>query len=378
VKRRLLLLIDRLEDGGAERQFCELVRGLARDDRFATTVAILAEQRGVYEWALEGLGVPIVGLGRRRRLRTAALRALLREVDRGRHELIHAWKPLACDYAVLVRRVRRVPIVLSSIRNAADHDWKHWLRTRIHARFADRLVANSRAGLDARFRRPRANAVVIRNGVDLARFEVAPARAAAARAALPFAAGTRLIAMAASFTAKKDHASLVEAFARLARSRADVGLVLAGHGATEADVRAQVAARGLAGRVHFAGFVQDAEALLSCAAISAVLTDSRRHREGISNSLVESMALRVPVVATAGGGTGEVVDHGESGLLVAPRDTAQIEAALARLLDDPGEARRLAENGRRRVVEAFGLDRYLREHVALYEAVLAEGAAPSR
>lgn len=303
MKRRLLLLIDRLEDGGAERQFCDLARGLARDGRFDLTIGILERKRGVYEWAIEPLGIPIVRFERDGRLRSRALRALIRELQSGRHELIHAWKPLACDYAVLASRLRRVPIVLSSIRNAQDHDWLHFLRTRIHALFADRLVSNSRAGFERRFRRMRSSFVVIQNGVDPSRFEIEEPRRARARASLPFAAATRIIVMAASFTEKKDHATLLDAFAAVARARPDVSLVLAGQGPTQAAAQSRAAALGIASRVHFAGFVKEMEDLLAIADISVLLTDVRRHREGISNALVESMALGVPVVATEGGGT---------------------------------------------------------------------------
>jgi glycosyltransferase involved in cell wall biosynthesis len=379
LKRRLLLLIDRLEDGGAERQFCDLARGLARDGRFELTVGILARRRGVHDGAIESLAVPIVRFERSGRLRPRALRGLIRELRRGRHELIHAWKPLACDYAVMAGRLGRVPIVLSSIRNAQDHDWLHHLRTRIHARFADRLVSNSQAGFASRFRRMRPGFVVIRNGVDLARLEIDEGRRSRARAELPFAAGTRLVVMAASFTEKKDHATMLDAFAAVARARADVGLVLAGQGPTQAAARSRAAALGIAARVHFAGFVEQVEGLLAIADLSILLTDARRHREGISNSLVESMALGVPVVATAGGGTDEVVEDGVSGLLIPPRDAAAAERALLRLLDDRELRSRLIEGARTKVESAFGLDRFIGDHVKLYEEVLAgspHGSSP--
>jgi len=372
-RRRLLLLIDRLEDGGAERQFCELVRGLARAGRHDFTVGIVERRPGFYEWALEGLGVPIVRFGRDGRLRPHALRALVRELRKNHYDLLHAWKPLACDYALLAGRWCGIPIVLSSIRNAADHDWKHRLRTRLHARFADRLVANSRAGFD-RFGTMRAHFVVIRNGVDAGRFEIGAERRAQARGALAVAPGDRLVVMAASFTEKKDHATLLEAFARVAATRPDLHLVLAGRGPRQPAIQARAAALGLAGRVHFPGFVQASEDLLANAAVSVLLTDARRHKEGISNSLVESMALGVPVVATAGGGTDEVIEDGVSGLLVPSGDAAAAAGALARLLDDAALRERLAAGARRKVTEAFGLERFLREHQDLYESVLA--AAP--
>src|SRR5687768_4892209 len=91
--------------------------------------------------------------------------------------------------------------------------------------------------------------------------------------------------------------------------------------------------------------------------------------EGFPLVVLEAMALGRPVVATAVGGTPELVADGETGLLVPPRDVAALTASLKRVLDDEGLRRRLGEAGRRRVAERFSPEAMTRDVLAVYDEV---------
>jgi glycosyltransferase involved in cell wall biosynthesis len=88
--------------------------------------------------------------------------------------------------------------------------------------------------------------------------------------------------------------------------------------------------------------------------------------EGLSNTLLESMAAGVPVVGTLVGGNPEVIENGVSGLLVPPRDAAALAAAIGRLLEDNEFASRLGQEGRRRVAELFSVECSVRNTEQLY------------
>jgi glycosyltransferase involved in cell wall biosynthesis len=110
--------------------------------------------------------------------------------------------------------------------------------------------------------------------------------------------------------------------------------------------------------------------------VSAITADldvavlpSLREAQGIS--LLEAMARRVPVVASAVGGIPEVVTDGVDGLLVPPADRAALASALTRLLTDDGLRRRLGEAGYRTVAERFSIDAQVRRVEALYDEELA-------
>lgn len=130
----------------------------------------------------------------------------------------------------------------------------------------------------------------------------------------------------------KNHQVLVQAFRRLAEAHPDVDLVLAGgEGPSEGDVRAAIAASGVAGRIHRTGRVPraDLDALIAGAAVVAFPS----RYEGFGVGVLEAMAAGAPVVAADATALPEVM--GDAGLLVDPDDVAGWAAALARVLDDP-------------------------------------------
>jgi glycosyltransferase involved in cell wall biosynthesis len=89
--------------------------------------------------------------------------------------------------------------------------------------------------------------------------------------------------------------------------------------------------------------------------------------EGLPNSILEAAAAGVAIVATAAGGTVEIVADGSTGILVPVEDGAALEAALIRLAEDPALRSRLGAAARDHVSAAFGVDRFVRETADLYE-----------
>jgi glycosyltransferase involved in cell wall biosynthesis len=146
----------------------------------------------------------------------------------------------------------------------------------------------------------------------------------------------------------------------------DVRFLVAGDGGSRKELEDRARRLGLEARIVFTGFRSDVRELLSEAAISVLPSLS----EGTSNTLLESMAAGLPVVATQVGGNPEVIEDGVSGLLVPPRDSAEIAAAVGRLLEDEGFARRLGQAGMRRVSELFSLSGSVQQTEHLYQRLI--------
>jgi glycosyltransferase involved in cell wall biosynthesis len=125
----------------------------------------------------------------------------------------------------------------------------------------------------------------------------------------------------------------------------------------------QATALGLGQSVTFAGHRADVRTLLPGLDVYANSSIS----EGVSLTILEAMAAAVPVVATAVGGTPEVVTDGTTGVLVPPRSVPRLCDALSRLSIDRDRRSALAAAGRRRVLEHFTIDRMVAEYVAQYE-----------
>jgi glycosyltransferase involved in cell wall biosynthesis len=132
------------------------------------------------------------------------------------------------------------------------------------------------------------------------------------------------------------------------------------------ELKRQTIKLGLQDRVIFTGFRLDVPNILSSLALSVLPSLN----EGLSNSLLESMAAAVPVVATNVGGNPEVVVDGVTGLLVPPRNPAALAEAICRVLRTPGLRNKLGQAGRRRVLEHFSNERMIRNVERLYGELL--------
>ena len=122
----------------------------------------------------------------------------------------------------------------------------------------------------------------------------------------------------------------------------------------------------LAGTVIFAGQRTDVPQIMREIDISVLPSLS----ESFSNTLLESMANGVPVVATNVGGNPEIVTDGVNGILVPSKDPAALSRAIAQLLDCPELARRLGEAARAKVVKDFSVDSLLRRTEELYTSLV--------
>jgi glycosyltransferase involved in cell wall biosynthesis len=223
--------------------------------------------------------------------------------------------------------------------------------------------------------------VVIRNGIDVNRF-LGRGDGARIRHELGLPAGVPLVAVLSRLHQLKGLEYFLEAAAEVGRRVPSARFLVVGdrmtvrggevvsENAYRAELEEYARRLGLEGRVAFTGFRLDVPELLSEVSVSVLPSLS----EGLSNTILESMAAGVPVVATTVGGNPEAVDNGVTGLLVPPRDARALAGAIASLLENPGLSRGLGEAARRRVAERFSLDVMVRQTELLYQELLESSA----
>jgi glycosyltransferase involved in cell wall biosynthesis len=167
----------------------------------------------------------------------------------------------------------------------------------------------------------------------------------------------------------KGWSDLVRAFALLAERYSAARLLLVGCEPETERTKVEEAVReaGLGGSVVTLPFRTDMpEVLAAC----DVVVDASWEGTGITGTLREAMALQRPVVASDCGGNRELVIDGEVGLVVPPRDSEALAAALTLLIGDPELRERLGVAGRRRVIEHFSTEKRIEKLEALYQTVL--------
>jgi glycosyltransferase involved in cell wall biosynthesis len=185
------------------------------------------------------------------------------------------------------------------------------------------------------------------------------------RVLLELPADTPLVGTAAALTPEKGHADLLEAAARVVRVAPGTHFVWMGEGRCRDALLRQRASLGLEERVHLLGHRTDAQPLIAQCTVCALAS----RQEGLGTSLLEAQALGVPVVATAVGGTCEIIRDRRNGRLVPPGDPSAMSAALVEALSDPNLRRSWSEAGRRAARE-FHPDRMVERTLAEYRAAL--------
>jgi glycosyltransferase involved in cell wall biosynthesis len=205
---------------------------------------------------------------------------------------------------------------------------------------------------------PARKVVVIRNGLDVGAWSNVT----------DIGDAEPIVGMVAHFRSEKDHATFLRAAERIRAVMPSVRFCLVGGGPLESSIRTYAANLGLHAAVTFAGPLTG-DALRATVKQFAVSVLTSRH-ESLSNAVLESMMAGVPVVATAVGGTVELVDDGVSGFLVRPGAADAIAERVLILLKDPMAARAMGARGRAKVEQTFTIGRMVADFQALYRELL--------
>jgi glycosyltransferase involved in cell wall biosynthesis len=362
---RLLLVITLSETGGATKYVSLLAQGVAAD----LDVVVAARGHGPLEAQMRAADVRYVPLRHMcRPIRpwsdALAVLELVRLFRRDQPHIVHANSSKAGVIARIAAWLSRVPVRMFTVHGwafsahsgvaSAAYRWADWLMCRLTTFTICVSESDLREGLRARTCLPGRSAVV-RNAVAVP--ERVEARAERA---------TPLLVTVGRFQRPKDFTSLLRALSMLDKGSYRAELV--GDGPLRGAVEAEIAGLGLANTVTLRGELARADGVLAAADVFVLSSDS----EGFPMSILEAMAAALPVVATAVGGIPELVINGETGLLVPARDPASFAHAIRTLLGDGELRRRMGEAGRERVRASFDLATFLRAHVEIYEALVAD------
>jgi glycosyltransferase involved in cell wall biosynthesis len=216
---------------------------------------------------------------------------------------------------------------------------------------------------------------VIYNGIPLDRFAPGPADGSL-RDELDIASGARVITVVGRLTPWKGHRVLLEAMKLILPEYPEAVLIVVGEVAFwEPDYLGELQgyARelGVAQAVRWLGFRDDVPRILSLTDVFALPSEN----EPFGRAIIEAMAAGKPVVATRSGGVPEIVDEGETGLLVEPRSGTQLARAICQLLGDPELAERMGQAGLERARRSFDTHRVAETVQGLYDRTLATRAS---
>lgn len=353
-KRRLRVLhvAQQLQIGGMEKLLVEFARHVDRQ-RFDLHFLSLSSRGGVAE-EIAACGWPVTALDEPNGLRPGLVWRLARIFHREHVDVVHTHNIKPHLYSVPAARLAAVPAVIQTRHGQSyQASWRRITAFRLATLFTDHVVCVSQDSRQrsARLGIARRKLCTVWNGIDIARFPYQG----------PCAGGP--VVTVARLSPEKDMQTLIRAAAIAVARIPSFRLEVAGDGPCFAELEQLAAALGVRGQVRLLGKVEDVPGLLARASLFVLPSLT----EGISLTLLEAMAAGLPVVATAVGGTPEVVLEGKTGWLVTPGDAEALAARMCGVLESPALGLAMGRCGHDRVEQHFDVRRMVRQYEDLYQ-----------
>ncbi len=364
---KILFLIDSFGFGGAERQFVELIKGLHKKKIYEIHVGCLLKVPYGYVSIIESLGIKVNYFERNSRFGVIKPTVeIYRYINQNQIDIIQSFMSMGSLFGGIAARLARKPVICSAIRDGMNSTFRESIIKRIIAVLSNVLISNSYAGFHNRFKRMQPKFKVIYNGMDFSRFQIQQTNSMELKKELGIEKFRHVICMVASLTKNKDHSTLLDAISKVLKLYPKTGLLIVGDGSNKQWISKTIKEFQIEENVVMSGFRNDVDQIYGLVDICVLLTNTDNHLEGISNALTEAMVSQIPVIATKGGGTDELIKNMHTGVLVPSKNGLKVAERIVNLIEDEDERKKIALEGQKHILKQFNLERYITEYEALY------------
>jgi glycosyltransferase involved in cell wall biosynthesis len=346
---------------GSEAHLLSLLPRLRERGWDARMLMLHEHEPGAWDFAgaLEARGVPLEAIPLRADVDPLAFLRLGAYLARHRPAILHTHLVHADAYGQLAALLARVPVRVST-----KHGFNEFRAGRLFA-LGDRTVA-SLAHVHIAISRGLARYLAQTEGFHEGDFEIVHYGITPDGEPPPAAERPPRLLCVGRLIPIKGHVVLLRAFAAARREVPELALDVAGRGPLEPALRALARELGVTDAVRFLGYVAPIQRAIERAAIVVVPSLG----EGFGMAALEAMERARPVIAAAIGGLGELVRHGETGLLVEPGEAEPLRAAIVELASSPERAAAMGRAGRERALLDFREDRCVERTELLYRSAL--------
>ena len=287
---RILYFIDSLRAGGKERQLLELLKGLKKNNTIDILVVVL-EKDTYFQKSFEELKVNLVFLERKIKWDLFLLKKFDNIVSEFCPDIIHTFEWVCSFYAIPSSKIRKIILVNGSIRNAFNRGGVRWYFEKFFLLLSNIRIANSKAGLNSRgLEEDSIKNFVIYNGFDFKR--TAKLDQSFVQNLQKSFNNMKIVGMVATYKNHKDYSTFFSSAKLILKKRGDVIFLSVGDGDNFMFFKEQLESN-YDGKIFFLGRQHKIEEIISLFNIGILST----YTEGISNSIMEYMALRKPVIA---------------------------------------------------------------------------------
>jgi glycosyltransferase involved in cell wall biosynthesis len=368
---RILHITDTLSSGGKERQLFELLRGFNKIDGFINELVVLSDI--IHYDEVRSLGIKIHIFRRSRQWDFRILEKLFSLARQYRPNIIYSWESMCSVYASPIALIFRSALINGMIRNAPlflnlkDYTYRRLLLT---APFSTVILANSLAGLRA-FRVDGKKGLCIQNGFNFDRISNLPDVSDVKRS-LDITT-KHVVGMVGRFHRERDYSTFFKAAKLLCSERKDITFVAVGEGPDLEGFMARLK-RDSQSNIRILGVRKRVEEVIKTFSVGVLVSTNG---EGISNVIMEYMALEKPVIATDAAGNREIVKDGENGFLIPFGDENALALRIREIVDRPDIGSAFGRAGRTLLEQKFGIEQMVQKHVELFRRLASGNRAVS-
>jgi len=361
---RIIYFIGTLSSGGKERRLIELLKFIRLNNNYE--VMLILRQNNISFSYFYNLGYPYKILTKIYKKKDLKLPIYFLSICRDfKPDLIHTWGCMPTVVAILASYILHIPLINSQITSAPPKEiipFKQKILNKINFTFSDIIISNSYAGIKS-FNPPLKKSKVIYNGIDLKRFEnLTDKDIIKNKYGIKT---TYAVVMVASFSDYKDYDRYIRVANLTHNTRKDISFIcIGGPGNDAASFHRAKKQADINPLIIITGIISEVEALVNACDICVLFSPQG---EGISNAILEYMALGKSVIAYDIGGTKEIIKNGVNGILLKEENDFQVSKLISDLIDNVELREIFGKHSRKIIEERFTLDKMGKEYMQIYE-----------
>lgn len=359
---KVVQIIDSLSTGGKERRLIELVKYFNEFHKDIETHFIILSDSIDFD-EIHDFGVTISTIIRRDYSERVVFFKILKELKKIRPDIVHSWIDVGSIHSSLAKMFIKFKFVNGMIASTPELKIlsKQWLYSKFSFLFSDVILSNSRSGLEA-YKAPLRKSVCIHNGFNFSRIANLDNKEII-RNKLNIKT-KYVVGMVASFSVYKDYTTYVNSANIVLEKNKDITFLCIGRGEKRKYI--DMVSEANRDRVLFLDNQKDVESIMNICDIGVLSTYS----EGISNAIMEFMALGKPVIATGKGGTKEIIKDGSTGYILSQGNPGSMAEKILELIEDPAKMRNMGNESLITITEEFSIEKMCNEIYSVYKKLL--------
>ena len=364
---KISYILDTFRGGGKERRCLQLIQGLNKAGYKDIQVIIVnndIEYKELYECACELI---IMDRKNRKLGFFETRKELKKHINSFSPDVVQAWGMMSALFIMTAFPLMKFKFICSYIGSIINPIFPStlWFINNLCKIRSKVIIANTQAGIKA-FGIPQKKAKVIYNGFNEKRFyNITDVEKKKEELRIDT---KHVVTMVASFSSNKDYECYIKAAKILVSKRDDITFLAVGNGSLWEQMNSLLNEKEKK-RIRLLGRRNDIDELFQICTLN-VLCSNVKTKEGLSNSIMESMAFGIPALATEGGGTPEIIQDKQNGYIIKVQTPEKVAEDIANILGNENELKEVSIKARETIQEKFLLSRMTDDFIRLYKSLM--------